>query len=111
MRNGDIALTPGTDGPYAGKPALVIGRKGYTTTVHTGRFELVYETAQLMPHGRARRIKTYRTLGHNEFAQFNVNFGEFDCTVDVKVTDSLYKIEDLRKAAFLEALEKFNDSS
>jgi hypothetical protein len=106
MIAGDIVITPGTDGPYHGLPALVLPKKGAYVEVWTGTYLLTYERAQLLPHGRVRRVKTYRTTKSNEFAQFRVNFGEEDFTVDVKITNELYKIEDLRKAAFSEALRR-----
>ena len=106
MIAGDIVITPGTDGPYHGLPALVLPKKGAYVEVWTGTYLLTYERAQLLPHGRVRRVKTYRTTKSNEFAQFRVNFGEEDFMVDVKITNELYKIEDLRKAAFSEALRR-----
>ena len=106
MIAGDIVITPGTDGPYHGLPALVLPKKGAYVEVWTGTYLLTYECAQLLPHGRVRRVKTYRTAKSNEFAQFRVNFGEEDFTVDVKITNELYKIEDLRKVAFSEALRR-----
>ena len=110
MRAGDIVLTPGTSGPYHGVPALVLPKHGAAkdrlyACVWTGKYELLYESEQLRPHGKVRRIKTYKTTKH-EFAQFRVSFGESVFTVDVPVTNDLYKIEDLRKAAFLKASER-----
>lgn len=107
MIAGDIVITPGTDGPYHGLPALVLPKKGAYVEVWTGKYLLTYERAQLLPHGRVRRVRTYRTRKGKEFAQFNVNFGEEDYVVDVEVTDLQYKTEDLRKAAFLKALGRW----
>ena len=103
MRAGDIALIPG-QGVFGGRPAMVLPKTGEIAEVWTGQRVLTYYRSQLLPHGRVRRVRTYRTRKGKEFAQFNVNFGEEDYVVDVEVTDLQYKTEDLRKAAFLKAL-------
>lgn len=106
MRTGDIVLTPAGNALYGGVPALVVGTDKTGISVWTSKLVLKYEKKDLSAHGRVRKIKTYRTNKHNEFAQFKVNFGEDDFIVDVKMSCFLFKIEELRKAAFLKALEK-----
>lgn len=106
MRKGDIVLTPIGNALYGGVPALVVGIDRTGVSVWTGEFLLKYEKKDLVAHGRVRKIKTYRTNKHNEFTQFEVNFEEDDFIVDVKMSDFLFEIEELRKFAFLKALTK-----
>lgn len=106
MRKGDIVLTPIGNALYGGIPSLVVDADKTGISVWTGKFLLKYEKKDLAAHGRVRKIKTYRTNKHNEFSQFKVNFGEEDFIVDVKISDFLFKIDELRKVAFVKALEK-----
>lgn len=108
FRNGDIFLTCSDIGMWSNLPVLIIGKSGKSgIKCITGRHEIVLERDKLYPHGRVRPIKEY-SYGKNRFRQFRVNFGDDDYIIDIRVSDpdSPYKIEDLRKIAFLRALEK-----
>lgn len=106
MRAGDIVLTPPGNAMYGGVPALVVATSEKAISVWTGRWALAYEKKDLSPYGKIRRIKTYKTRTGNEFAQFDVFIGGHHDITDVKMSLFLFKIEDLRKMAFLQALEK-----
>lgn len=106
FRNGNIFLTCDGIGMWSNIPVLMVGRSGEAIKCITGTHEILLEKEKLYPHGIVRKVKTYKTLQHNEFARFEVNFGEDEFIVDVKVSDFCFKIEDLRVRAFAQALEK-----
>ena len=68
MRLGDIVITPGV-GLYGSKPAIVTSITRWVTTVHTGAFELTYETDALHTHGT---IKLGRKYGNASGRRFRV---------------------------------------
>ena len=111
FRNGNVFLTHDGMGIWSNIPVLMVGRVGEAIKCLTGLHVILLEKEKLYPHGCVRKIKVYHSPGKNanEFAQFKVNFGEEEYTVDVRMSSSLYDIEDLRKAAFTQALQKRAD--
>lgn len=106
MRVGDIVLTPPGNAMYGGIPALVVTMSEKAVSVWTGKWSLAYEKKDLSPYGKVRRRKTYKTRTGNEFAQFDVVMGEKKYITDVQMSFFLFELSDLRKMAFLQALEK-----
>ncbi|MDD3906414.1 MAG: hypothetical protein PHS46_07850 [Candidatus Omnitrophica bacterium] len=110
MRVGDIVLTPGEGGPYQGKYALVIGTAQKSAVVHTGLFELTYLKEDIKVVGKIKTGKTYkpgRGPDANRFQQFCIIIGDRIKTVDVIISNSCYKLGDLRKAAWAANAERF----
>lgn len=68
MKPGDIVRTPKGSPVYGGLPAIVERVEGAAAYVHTGKFELSYEQAQLAHLATIEVTKrTYRTPGGNRF--------------------------------------------
>ncbi|MCK9571320.1 hypothetical protein M0R72_20395 [Candidatus Pacearchaeota archaeon] len=104
MRIGEIVRTPGEHGPYNGKYALIIGATSKTVDVLCKTWRLTYEKKDLKVVGKIRTGKTYKPgMGPDakRFQQFDIIIVDRIWTADVVVSDSCYKLADLRKAAWM----------
>jgi len=100
MRIGEIVLAPGEHGPYA----LIIGTTSKTLDVLCKTWQLTYEKKDLKVVGKIRTCKTYKPgMGPDakRFQQFDIIIGDRIKTVDVVISNSCYKLADLRKAAWV----------